>query len=686
MNTAGLYHRITDTFRLNEHTIILIIASVIGFIGGFGAVLFRWLIDFFQTLATGRSSDILETVRALAWYHKLLLPVIGGMIVGPLVHFLGKETKGHGVPEVMEAVALRGGRIRARVMFIKILVSAVTIATGGSVGREGPIVQIGSGMGSVIGQFLKSSKERMQVLVACGAAAGIAASFNAPIAGVIFSVEIILGNYAITTLVPLIMSSVMATIVGRWYFGDIPAFEIPRYSLVNAWEIAPYILLGIAVGFLAVGFIRVLYAIEDLGDKVPMPGWMKAPVFLFLIGLIVLYFPQVYGVGYDTITQVLKADMVWYMLLILIPVKMLATSITLGAGGSGGVFAPSLFLGSVFGGLFGTLGHMLFPAVMASPGGYAVVGMSAMVAGTTHAPITAFLIIFEMTGDYKLILPLMLCSILASFVASRLLKDSIYTMKLSRRGVDLAKGMEVAIMQTTKVRDVLHQDMVTIHESADFSDVLQKVIHANESNYYVVDDDGRFQGSLSVHDVKEFLNDKSLSGIVVAKDLVSVSESPSIVMDATLAECMRKFGTFYTEELPVVDNMSSNKLVGTVSRRDIINVYNREILRQESLGLKFIQSKLSEKSPARSYVSMPAGFEINVIPVPPGMQGRTLKELDIRNRYSVSVVSINRRGERGQRDVIIPEPENILKKTDMLVVIGKLPDLKRLKMAFNLPA
>jgi CIC family chloride channel protein len=686
MPTPDSFHRIIDKLHLNENTIILIIASFIGIIGGFGAVGFRTLISFIQTIAIGGDSNILEIVSALPWYKKLALPAIGGLIVGPLVYFFGKETKGHGVPEVMEAVALRGGRIRSRVMILKAFVSAVTIATGGSVGREGPIVQIGSSLGSSLGQWLRVGQERLKVLVACGAAAGIAATFNAPIAGVMFTVEIILGNYAITTLVPLIMSSVMATIVGRWYFGDIPAFEIPHYSLESPWEIGPYILLGIACGAVAVGFIKVLYFSEDFADKIPIKGWLKTPLILLLVGVMVMYFPQVYGVGYDTITQVLKGEMLWYMLLLLIPIKMLATSVTLSAGGSGGVFAPSLFLGAVFGGLFGTLMHALFPDVVLSSGAYAVVGMSAMVAGTTHAPLTAFLVIFEMTGHYKLILPLMLCSILASFIASVIKKDSIYTLKLTRRGVDLSQGMEVSIMQTTNVRDVMNRDMVVLDESMAFNDLLQKVINSNQPYFYVKDAEGNYQGSFNVHDVKEVLNEESLVGVVVAKDLVPISLSPSIEIDATLAQCMRKLSLYEMEELPVIDNEHSNKLIGRIGRRDIINIYNREILRQGSLGLKFIQGKLPGKFPTQNFVDLPDGCEINLIPVTSSMQGQSLQGLDIRHTYQVTVVAINRSGERGEREVLIPAPEEILQKGDMLVVIGNGDALNHLKDAFQLPS
>lgn len=677
--------RVVEAAAANTNTTLVVVASLIGVLGGIGSVVFFELIRFCQQLSLGTSTDILAAVRDLPWYGKLGIPALGGLIVGPLVYNLSAETRGHGVPEVMEAVALRGGKIRSRVMFIKTFVSAVTIGTGGSVGREGPIVQIGSSVGSSIGQLLRMGPSTLKVLVASGAAAGIAATFNAPIAGVMFSIEIILGNYAITTLMPLIMASVMSTIVSHLYFGDMPAFEIPRYVLSSAWEIVPYVLLALLTGAVAVGFVRVLYAIEDAVERVAMPGWLKAPLFLLVVGGLITLFPELYGGGYETITRVLKGDMVWSMLAMLLVAKMLATSITLSAGGSGGVFAPSLFLGAVFGGLFGAGMHALFPAVVVTPGAYAVVGMSAMVAGTTHAPLTAFLVIFEMTGDYKLILPLMLCSILASFVASLLQKDSIYTMKLTRRGVDLSKGMEGSIMQATRVSDAMCGDIIAFNENTGFNDVLQKVVSSNATCYYVVNGDGTFQGTFTVHDVKEVMNEELLSGLVVAKDLASGTVTPHVAPQDTLAECMRKFSAFETEELPVLDSGSS-RLLGKISRQDIINVYNHEILRQGTLGLKFIQGRLPDSGPSHRYVNLPEGFGISVIPVPPAMQDSTLMALDLRHAFGVTVVAVNRPGPGGQRTVGIPDPEESLRRGDMLVVVGRERDVTKFKAALSHPA
>ena len=636
------FHRLSDKLHFNENTIILVLASIVGIIGGFGAVGFRVLIESIQNITLGGHDNILELVKNLTWYNKLLLPVCGGLIVGPVVYYFGKETKGPGIPEVMEAVALKGGVIRARVMFLKAFVSAVTIGTGGSVGREGPIVQIGSSLGSTLGQWLNLSKGRLKVLVACGAAAGIAATFNAPITGVIFAVEIILGNYAITTLVPLIMSSVLATIVGRWYFGDIPAFEIPFYSLQNVWEIGLYALLAISTGVLAIAFINILYKLQDIADNFFIKSWIKTPVILVLVGVIIVFFPQVYGVGYDTITQVLKGELDWLMLLFLIPAKFLATTLTIAAGGSGGVFAPSLFLGAIFGGFFGIGMHNLLPEIVLTPSAYAVVGMSAMVAATTHAPITAFLVIFEMTGDYKLILPLMLCAILASFVSSLIKKDSIYILKLLRKGIDISKGMEISIMKNTKVLEVMNNEEAHFYEHTDFNSILEKVIQSNDAIYYVITDDGKYQGSFNLHDIKELLNEDSLMGLVIAQDLIAVNVNPTVNSQATLAECMKQFNLYEVSELPVVDDTTNMKYLGKISRTEILSVYNREILLQDSPGLKFVHNKTSQPQSFQNVVDLPQGYSINTFVVKDNIIGKSIKQLEIRKKYNITIIAINR--------------------------------------------
>ncbi len=420
--------------KTNEHTIMAILGVIVGLTGGLGAVGFRLLINLFQTLAYGSPGELLEVVKTIPWTYKVGIPAAGGLLVGPLVYFLAREAKGHGVPEVMEAVALRGGVIRKRVVFVKSVASAISIGTGGSVGREGPIVQIGSAIGSTLGQALNVSADRMRALVGCGAAAGIAATFNAPIAGSMFALEVVLGDFGLATFSPIVISSVVATAVSRHYLGDTPAFIVPAYQLVSVWEFPIYLVLGLFCAVLGVTFTKTLYGFEDLFDSFKFPEYLKPVIGGAILGVSGLFVPQILGVGYGAMDLALMQQIAWWLMLLLVAAKLLATSITIGSGGSGGIFAPSLYLGAMAGGFFGMVVHHLFPNVTASPGAYSIVGMGAVVSATTHGPLAAILILFEMTGSYKIILPLMFSCIIATIASRQLMKESIYTLKLVRRG------------------------------------------------------------------------------------------------------------------------------------------------------------------------------------------------------------------------------------------------------------
>ncbi|UCD86622.1 MAG: chloride channel protein [Desulfobacterales bacterium] len=439
-----------------------ILAAVVGLAGGFGAIGFRYLIGFFQTVAYGSGDNLLELARLTPWYFRMWIPALGGLVVGSLVYFLAREAKGHGVPEVMEAVTLRSGMIRKRVVFVKSVVSAICIGTGGSVGREGPIVQIGSAIGSSIGQVLRISAERIRTLVGCGAAAGIAATFNAPIAGSMFALEIVLGDFGLATFSPIVISSVAATAVSRHFLGDAPAFIVPAYQLISAWELPLYVVLGFFCALVAVTFTTVLYRTEDIFDDLKIPEYLKAVLGGLMLGIMGLLFPHILGVGYPAIDLSLMQKLSWWVMLFLVIFKILSTSITIGSGGSGGIFAPSLFLGAMAGGFLGTVVHHIFPEVTASPGAYSIVGMGAVVSGTTHGPMSAILILFEMTGDYKIILPLMIACIIGSVASGQLLKDSIYTLKLARRGVNIKAGKEVNVLKSIPVKDVVNSEVETI--------------------------------------------------------------------------------------------------------------------------------------------------------------------------------------------------------------------------------
>ncbi len=565
--------------RTNEHTIMAVLAVAVGLAGGFGAVGFRHLINFFQTLAYGSSDELLHVVLSLPWYLKVWVPAAGGLVVGPLVYFFAREAKGHGVPEVMEAVALKGGVIRKRVVVVKSLASAISISTGGSVGREGPIVQIGSAIGSTLGQLLKVSQDRMRTLVGCGAAAGIAATFNAPIAGSMFALEVILGDFGLATFSPIVISSVVATAVSRAFLGDIPAFIVPTYELVSAWEFPMYMGLGLFCAVVGVIFIKVLYLTEDLFDEFKFPEYLKAIIGGLILGAAGLYFPEILGVGYGGIDLALGQKLAWYTLLLLIVIKILATSITIGSGGSGGIFAPSLFLGAMAGGFFGAVVHQLFPAVTASPGAYSIVGMGAVVSATTHGPLAAMLILFEMTGNYKIILPLMLSCILATIFAGMLKKDSIYTLKLARRGVNIREGKEVNVLKSMFVRDVMNPHVETIAESSALVEMADIISKSKFNSFPVLNAENKLAGIISFNDYSEAIFDEDLKDLVVAKDLAS-ENVVTVSADDDLFTALEKISRKDFSTMPVVSPDDPTELVGIVTRRDIIGAYEKAVLKK----------------------------------------------------------------------------------------------------------
>jgi CIC family chloride channel protein len=567
------------SFLSSEHATMAILAAAVGIVAGFGAIGFRYLLEFIQAVAYGAPGNMMEAVASNPWYIRILAPSIGGLIVGPLVYFFAREAKGHGVPEVMEAVALKLGVIRKRVVFIKSLVSAISISTGGSVGREGPIVQIGSAIGSAVGQLLKMSGDRVRTLVGCGAAAGIAATFNAPIAGSMFALEIILGDFGMATFSPIVISSVMATAVSRHFLGDIPAFDVHAYELVNFLELPFYVIMGFFCAFVAVTFTRTLYLFEDLYDKIKIPEYLKAMTGGLLIGFIGFQFPHILGVGYPAMDLALTQQLSIWTMLLLIFCKIFATSITIGSGGSGGIFAPSLFIGAMAGGFFGSIVHSLFPGITASPGAYSIVGMASVVSGTTHGPMSAMLILFEMTGDYKIILPLMITCIISTLASGRLLEESIYTLKLARRGVNIKAGKEVNVLKSIPVRNVMNKNIETISESMTLEEMTKRIFKSKNTSFPVVDSNGALTGILSYYDYQEAIFDEDLKGLIVAKDLAT-SKIVTVAQDDNLYDAFEKISRKDYSTLPVVSHDDPAKLMGILSRRDILSAYNKAVIKK----------------------------------------------------------------------------------------------------------
>lgn len=569
-------------FSSNEQTVLILMGILIGLLGGLGAVGFRWLVDSVTRISFSGTTDMLESARNVGWWRILLVPTAGGLLVGPLVYFFAREARGNGVPEVMEAVAKKGGMLRPRLVVVKALASALTIGTGGSVGREGPIVLIGSAFGSSIGRLFKLSRSNVRILVGCGAAAGIAATFNAPIAGAMFALEIILGDWAITTFSPIVISSVMATVVSRAFLGDSPTFLALEYQLQSGWEIPNYFVLGILSAIVGVVFIRVLFAMEDKVESIKIPEYLKAAVGGGVIGAIGIGLPHLLGNGYETIELVLRGQIPLKLVVALLVIKIFATSITLTSGGSGGIFAPSLFIGAMLGILFGNLSQALFPEITSSPGAYCLVGMASMVAATTHAPLSAIIILFELTGDYKIILPLMISCNLASIVSAGILKESIYTMKLVRRGVNIREGKEVNILKGVTVYEAMTRDVITVPEDMHFKELMELFTNSKHISFPVVDPEGLLSGVVTLEDFRAVVFETGLDDLVVVKELAT-TRVITVFPDEDLHEALEKIGTRNIEHLPVVSRENPRRLVGILSHRDIISAYNNTLLKKEEL-------------------------------------------------------------------------------------------------------
>jgi CIC family chloride channel protein len=407
------------------------LSIVIGVLTGFGSVGFVKLLHVISDFAQG---SIASALGIFGPANLVLLPALGGLMVGPIIARFAKEAKGHGVPEVMTALAVRRGHIRTRVAFVKVIASSLTIGFGGAAGREGPMVQIGATIGSMTARLSNLPAHKVRAMVACGAAGGVAATFNAPIAGAIFAVEVLMGRIR-TDFLHILLTSLTSCLIAQTYLGKEPAFLVPNYELVSPGEVGLYLIMGLLLGFAAIGYVRLLYWSEDFFDSWRFPDWLKPAIGGLMVGVLLRYYPQIYGSGFPAIKSALWVEFPWELLAVLFVVEMIGNCATLGSGGSGGVFAPALYMGAMAGGAFGSLAHVLYPAWTAGSGAYALVGMAAFFAATAKAPMTSILILFEMTDDARIMLPLMAATAASVAVSNRLTPFSVYTLKLHNRGI-----------------------------------------------------------------------------------------------------------------------------------------------------------------------------------------------------------------------------------------------------------
>ncbi|ALV37827.1 chloride channel protein [Streptomyces sp. CdTB01] len=553
---------------------LMALAVTVGAGAGVGSIVFRWCIKTFTHLLSGHA-DYAASPGAgnpqLPWlgpYFVVFAPVVGGLLYGPLMNRFAREARGHGVPEVMLAVAQRGGRISPKVAVVKTLASALCIGSGGSVGREGPIVQIGSALGSTLGRVTKVTEGRMKLLVACGAAGGIAATFNAPLAGVFFAMELILSTFSAEAFGATVLASVTASVIGRAAFGDSAFLNLPDFHVDHLAQYGLFAALGVGAAVVGVGFSRFLYLIEDACDVAWRgPEWLRPAAGGLLLGLVLLALPQMYGVGYPVLQKATEGHYAVGFLILLLLGKMLATSLTIGIGGSGGVFAPSLFIGAMLGSAYGIGVHHLLPHSAGAVGAYALVGMGAVFAGAARAPITAVVILFELTGEYAIILPLMLAIVLATATSRLLTRDTIYTLKLRRRGIDLegpAPGAPIGSQHVGAVMEPLPSPLPSSTTLADSADVLSLSGHGALP---VVDDRGAYVGVVTAQAVAEALAEQPEAAPTRVGQL---AEPPSpITADQPLAQALHTLLSAAGTGLPVLDD-TDGRPVGWLSHQSAL--------------------------------------------------------------------------------------------------------------------
>jgi CIC family chloride channel protein len=552
------------------------IALAVGLGAGLGAVVFRELIAFFTMVSTG-TRDYAATpgaanpmFPALGPWFILAVPVLGGLLYGPIIDRFAHEARGHGVPEVMFAVEAQGGRIRPRVAAIKSVASAVCLGTGGSVGREGPIVQIGSALGSAIGERLGVAEVNQRLLVACGAAGGISATFNAPIAGVFFALELILRDFEARSFGVVVLASVVADVVGRSAFGAGAFLPLPAFAINSVWDYPLYGALGLPAALVGVAFIRTLYGAEDIADRLwrGRPEWLRPAAGGLLLGLLLLVLPELYGVGYPPIEKAETGQYVLGFLLLLMVGKLVAASLTIAIGGSGGVFAPSLFIGAMLGFAFGTVANQVAPGMASPAGAYGLVGMGAVFAAAARAPITSVLIMFELTGDYRIILPLMLAVALSAGISSLLTQDTIYTLKLRRRGIQLGQSGPRNPMQLVTVAEAMSPVPEAVREDTPLGDFVERFLATGQDALPVVDESGAYRGVLTLEDAEN-----SLQAAAFGTTAGSLTRSlPTLRPDDHLDQALTELTRQESSGLPVVDP-EARRVLGWLTHRDAMRAY-----------------------------------------------------------------------------------------------------------------
>ncbi len=583
-NASQMYRLTLDyllvQLNLNQDIPFLFVAIVVGLMTGYVAVVFHDAIMMLSSFCfTGLHT--IGKVRFIDKYWLFILPLIpavGGLLVGLYNAFVVKVRPGHGLASVIKAVAQNDGVIEKKLWFHKSVTSVLSIGTGGGGGREAPIVQVGAAIGSAVAQLLRFSATRTRTLLGCGAAAGLAAVFNAPIGGVMFAIEVLLGDFSVKTFSPIVVAAVIGTVLSRSYLGSSPTFHVPEYTLVSNTELLFYCLLGILAGLSAVMFIKIYYAIEEWFQRMEkrwkIPVWAMPAIGGLMSGLICMWLPELYGFSYEAINNTLRGNEGWHNMIGIYIFKPVVAALTVGSGGSGGMFAPAMKMGAMLGGMFGKVVHLLFPKITATSGAYALVGMGALTAGIMRAPLTVILILFEVTGNYEIVLPIMFAAVTSTLVARLTYRHSMETYVLEKEGVKVGFGIAVTVAEHISIAEVMKTDYVKFNVSESAVSMIDTFFNTPESSFLVTDNDGRFSGIISLDEMRILLKADSLVGLI-AEDIVK-KDVPVLYDTTKLDEALKLFEITDFKMLPVLDD-KTNMLLGVVRQEEAFAYYRKQL-------------------------------------------------------------------------------------------------------------
>ena len=567
-----------------RHLLLLTVSIAIGTAAAFGAILFRMLIEIFQNLFWPSGFTFVERVMGAPAWLIIAVPASAGLVAGMVITRVAPEIRGPGVSELIAAVAGKASIIRHRVTSLKVLVTSLLIGSGASLGREGPVALIGASAGSSIAQILNFQPDMRRVCLASGAAAGIAATFNAPIAGTLFAVEIILLDIQITHISYIVIASVVASVISRTFWGDFPVFSAPDFYLFHHWELLVYLLLGVVSGLISILFVRLIYGTDSLFRSIPIPEWTKPGIGGLLMGIIGLRLPQVMGIGYEAVNMSLAGILEPVAALVLLGGKLFATALCIGSGMSGGVFAPSLVIGAATGSFVGSAVGYLFPGATIIAGNYALAGMGAVVAGTTLAPITAILTIFELTYSNRIILPVMVSCITSSMLVRLFFGYSVYEMQLLRKGVNIIRGHDAGILKHLFVNEVMTSDFEYLYTDDQLPVIVDRTAGSLYPHFVVLSRDRRLAGIISLKDLKGGMDRfEDLREVVIAADIMT-SDVITIRPTDDLETALNLFENHRISFMPVTDALNPSFVTGILKKDDLLRAYRERVLKTQMLS------------------------------------------------------------------------------------------------------